>query len=57
MRTAVLGLALLLAGSAQARAGMALSLVAPPPDLLRLNLELIAGANTSPHDIFSPCVP
>jgi hypothetical protein len=52
MRAAVLGLALWLAVGAQAQAGMAFSLLAPPPGLLRLNLELVMGAAAS-----SPCVP
>jgi hypothetical protein len=47
MRAAVLAVALLLAAGAPAQAGMALSLLAPPPGVLRLYLELIAGRTVS----------
>ncbi len=43
MRAALFGLLLLGAAAGPARAGMALSLLAPPPGLLRLDVELIAG--------------
>ncbi len=41
-----------LVAATPAQAGMALSLLAPPPGLLRLNVELIAGPAAP-----SPCVP